>query len=202
MSSHHTIRENQEPAVFLLETEAIDSEMLRDVLEWSPLLICSEPCLAWILEQGLKIDAVIAKKEQKDEIFHLLSHQLPVRYIVQEDSSLQNGLAYIASTQNPSCYLFADWNAYLPFAEEVFLSTTNITWLRGQQQAFLLKNRAYSKWYAIGTTVEIIPVSTACEITINEEKKILKERFFLKIEKDQFVQFDLKGICFLVEPLT
>jgi len=202
MSSHHTIRENQEPAVFLLEVEAISSEVLGHLLEWSPLFISSQECLAWVLQQGLKIDGVITKHEQQDDLQRLLSHQLPIHFIIEKETSLHSGLAYIQSTQNPSCYLFADWNDYLPLVQEGFLFTTKITWIKGLQQAFLLKDRAYSKWYSAGTAIEIIPVDTTGEISINEEKRLLKERLFLKIEENQLLKIQFKGVFFLVEPLA
>ena len=42
MSSHHFVKEQQEPAVFILEVEGISFETVAPLLEWSPTLLVAQ----------------------------------------------------------------------------------------------------------------------------------------------------------------
>lgn len=59
MSSHHIVREKQEPALFILDFDGFDEEYFGQLLEWSPTLVVSEDCYEKIARMGIKIDAVI-----------------------------------------------------------------------------------------------------------------------------------------------
>lgn len=55
MSSHHFVKENQEPALLILCTEAIPFEKLQEILEWSPTVITTEGCIEKVLGWGIKM---------------------------------------------------------------------------------------------------------------------------------------------------
>lgn len=59
MSSHHIIREKQEPALYIHELGAFNEEYLGQLLEWSPTLIVNGPVYEKAVSMGLKIDAVV-----------------------------------------------------------------------------------------------------------------------------------------------
>jgi len=201
MSSHHTIRENQEPAVCLLDAKAISIHILQDVLEWSPLLICSASCLPWVLSHDLKVDAVIAPKEKHEALLALLAHQQPVSLIEEKSSCLKSGLSYIQSTQNPSCYIFSNWDSLPSLSDDTQLYTSKITWINGQCQGFLLNERTYHKWYAAGTQIEIKPMSPVYTLWIDEEKQLPKSVFNITMEENKMLNLKVEGRMFLVESL-
>lgn len=60
MSSHHTVLEDQEPALFIMDASAVPFAQIQDLLEWSPTVIVSEEALSEVLNWGIKIDVVIA----------------------------------------------------------------------------------------------------------------------------------------------
>lgn len=59
MSSHHIIREKQEPALYIHELGAFNEEYLDQLLEWSPTLIVNDTEYEKVISMGLKIDAVV-----------------------------------------------------------------------------------------------------------------------------------------------
>lgn len=59
MSSHHIIREKQEPALYIHELGAFNEEYLGQLLEWSPTLIVNDTEYEKVISMGLKIDAVV-----------------------------------------------------------------------------------------------------------------------------------------------
>jgi thiamine pyrophosphokinase len=60
MSSHHIVREKQEPALLVLGLDDFSDEMLGQLLEWSPTLITTPLTAEQINSQGIKVDMIIA----------------------------------------------------------------------------------------------------------------------------------------------
>lgn len=60
MSSHHIIREKQEPALYISHLGKFDEEALGQLLEWSPTLIVNAANYEKIVSLGLKIDLVVS----------------------------------------------------------------------------------------------------------------------------------------------
>lgn len=62
MSSHHIVRENQEPALIVASADAVEPEYLGQLLEWSPTLISNDYAADFLLAQEIKVDFVFAEK--------------------------------------------------------------------------------------------------------------------------------------------
>lgn len=98
MSSHHFVREGQEPA--LLITEAVDFALAEPLLEWAPHVIVMEEALGAVLTWGIKIDTVIASPSTEAELQNLLAHQAPIQIIVQSTGDLlENALLYLRTAR-------------------------------------------------------------------------------------------------------
>ena len=59
MSSHHIIREKQEPALYIHQLGTFNEEYLGQLLEWSPTLIVNDSVYEKAISMGLKVDAVV-----------------------------------------------------------------------------------------------------------------------------------------------
>jgi thiamine pyrophosphokinase len=70
MSSHHIVREKQEPALLVFGLNYFTDDELGQLLEWSPTLIATPPVAEQLYIYGIKIDYVItdnaADIEQSD----------------------------------------------------------------------------------------------------------------------------------------
>src|SRR5437762_2693224 len=60
MSSHHIVREKQEPALLVLGMGNFPAEMMGQLLEWSPTVIVTAETAEKIDANGIKIDWIIA----------------------------------------------------------------------------------------------------------------------------------------------
>ena len=69
MSSHHFVREGQEPALIALNWNDTLHQYALQLLEWQPFFICVESCLHQVLMSGLKPDAIIG--EENESYVHL-----------------------------------------------------------------------------------------------------------------------------------
>ena len=59
MSSHHIVREKQEPALYIHHLGKFDEEYLGQLLEWSPTLIVNSAEYEKAVSLGLKVDMVV-----------------------------------------------------------------------------------------------------------------------------------------------
>lgn len=63
MSSHHVIRENQEPAVYFRHPEEVDSWL--DLLEWGPLVLGNAQTIPLLKERDVFIDVAIGVDKEE-----------------------------------------------------------------------------------------------------------------------------------------
>jgi thiamine pyrophosphokinase len=95
MSSHHIIREGQEPALFILDASAQDQGLVGQLLEWSPVVVVAEASLPLVLAWGTKIDAVVCHPDQVAAVADQVRHQQPVAVVPTAGPPAPAGLAYL-----------------------------------------------------------------------------------------------------------
>lgn len=66
MSSHHIIREDQEPALIVDDIDAVPAVYLGQLLEWSPMVLASDTSLQPLQESGIKVDVWFTHAEAAD----------------------------------------------------------------------------------------------------------------------------------------
>ena len=65
MSSHHIVKEKQEPALYIHDLGDFDEEYLGQLLEWSPTLVVNAAAYEKVNSLGLKIDIVVNQVENQ-----------------------------------------------------------------------------------------------------------------------------------------
>ncbi|GAC1303692.1 MAG: hypothetical protein NVSMB24_10070 [Mucilaginibacter sp.] len=89
MSSHHVVREKQEPALLVLSLDNFPDEMLGQLLEWSPTVICTQQTAEALVAYGIKIDWIVGPHNNNDL-------QSDVRFLpTGKDSPLGAALKYL-----------------------------------------------------------------------------------------------------------
>lgn len=59
MSSHHFVKENQEPALIIANGQPCSETLLGELLEWSPYVIVLDGALDKVLSYGIKFDVLL-----------------------------------------------------------------------------------------------------------------------------------------------
>jgi hypothetical protein len=96
MSSHHIIREKQEPALYIHHLGAFNEEYLGQLLEWSPTLIVSAAVYEKAISLGLKVDVVVSSNDQdfqeNTKVIYAKSEELDavLDYLISENYSAVN----------------------------------------------------------------------------------------------------------------
>lgn len=115
MSSHHIVRDEQEPALLIDDASVLSFEFVELLLEWSPKVIVTSNAIDAVLEWKVKIDLVIARPEQVEELKPKLKPQSPVQLLVFEYPDLlasafvvlqdlgHRAVNVLADTFNSSC---------------------------------------------------------------------------------------------------
>ncbi len=147
MSSHHFVKEQQEPAVFILEVEGISFETVAPLLEWSPTLLVAQEAVEVVLSWGIKIDVVLGTLEFQTENRHLLEEQYPLRFLtVSSLTALEEGIHYLLTSQHKGVHLVGfDHQKHQELEKKIF--HLDLTLVDGDWKYYPVKGGKFSKWF-------------------------------------------------------
>ncbi|MCO5936869.1 thiamine pyrophosphokinase [Mucilaginibacter sp. RB4R14] len=147
MSSHHIVREKQEPALLLLSLGNFSEELLGQLLEWSPTVIATPLIAEQMNSYEIKIDIIVA-----DEIDKTL--QSYIRQIPQAGASqVEAALNFLIQNEYKAVNVVADdvnFNEFTTFASKI-----NIVIYSGNQKIYAV-NPGFSKWKPAGESIRIL----------------------------------------------
>jgi len=81
MSSHHFVREKQEPALLILADRPIPLALMEELLEWCPMIMIDDRCLYLLNHQPIKLDYVLQCSLNTDDLLAMISFQEQVNTI-------------------------------------------------------------------------------------------------------------------------
>ena len=77
MSSHHFVREDQEPGLFIYEWVDNAKDLIDQLAQWAPKIVVHEQALEQFLIYGFKADVVLYNKRE-EWVKENISYQFPV----------------------------------------------------------------------------------------------------------------------------
>ena len=149
MSSHHIVREKQEPALYIQNLGNFNEEYLGQLLEWSPTLIVNEGNYEKVISLGLKVDVVI--NSSADAVF-----QENTRIVKGVDDNLHAVLNYLVTEKYPAVNIITadaklmDLTAYLGDIDIVLFTET--------EKKYAIKS-GFSVWKPKGSIFKIEIIS-------------------------------------------
>jgi thiamine pyrophosphokinase len=149
MSSHHIVREKQEPALLLLSLNSFSEELLGQLLEWSPTVITTPLVAEQINACEIKIDIIIA--DEIDEVLQSDVKQVPQNGASQTEAALK----YLIQNDYKAVNVVADsvdLADFMPFAVSI-----NIVIYSGKHKIYAI-NSGFSKWKPAGENIRILSV--------------------------------------------
>jgi thiamine pyrophosphokinase len=147
MSSHHVVREKQEPALLILGLDNFPDELLGQLLEWSPTVVVTQETAEKINAYGIKIDWIITN--------HTISNlQSDVKQLsAGTDTLTEAALKYLVTYNYPAVNIITDdlqLKDYLFFTDKI-----NMVIFYGNQKIYAVSS-GFSKWKAGGETIELL----------------------------------------------
>lgn len=98
MSSHHVVREAQEPALIIANGESCSNELIGQLLEWSPFIVVLDGALDRVLQLGIKFDVVLGDFDHQslDEVRERIPPDTTIEYVPdQEKTDLEKGIEFL-----------------------------------------------------------------------------------------------------------
>jgi thiamine pyrophosphokinase len=184
MSSHHIVRDDQEPALIIANGASCNTELLGQLLEWSPLVIVLDSAMKRVDELGIKVDVLLGDFDRDFDPQYYKEKQFPLEIVQTPDQNktdLEKAFDYLIERKIPAVNVI--W-ATGKRADHTITNITNIAKYRNSLKIVVLDDHSrifilptnYQKWYPKNTTISLIPVG--------EVSGIYSKNLFYPLEND------------------
>jgi thiamine pyrophosphokinase len=147
MSSHHIVREKQEPALLVAGLDNFSDEELGQLLEWSPTVIATLTLAEQLAVYGIKVDGILADQVTNFE-------QADVKLITLGNQHwLQAALTYLVEQNYPAVNIVTD-ELDLAVYEE-YVAKINLVIFYNKQKIYPV-NSGFTKWRPAGELVQVL----------------------------------------------
>jgi thiamine pyrophosphokinase len=173
MSSHHIVRDDQEPALIIANGEACSQELLGQLLEWSPLIIVLDSAIERVLELEIKVDVLLGDFDRGFDVNYYKEKQYPLEIVYapnQDKTDLEKAFDYLIEKGHKAVNVI--W-ATGKRADHTITNLTNIVAYRNLLKIVILDDhskvyllpKTFEKWYTATTILSLIPIGKVTGIT-------------------------------------
>lgn len=166
MSSHHIVRDDQEPALIIANGAACSQELLGQLLEWSPYIIVLDSAMQRVTELGIKVDVLLGDFDDNFNPEKYKDMQYPLEIVHTPDQNktdLEKAFDYLIEKGFPAVNVV--W-ATGKRADHTITNITNIVRYRNKLKIVILDDHSkvfllpqkFEKWYTAGTPISLIPI--------------------------------------------
>lgn len=170
MSSHHIVRDDQEPALIIANGMQCSDALLDQLMEWSPYVLVLDGAINRVLEKNIRFDAWLGdfdstKHTDLSEYPHL-THVEKIHAPDQEFTDLQKGIQFLIDKGFPAANIVwatglrQDHHFNNVFTLPQFAGQITLGLIDDFSRVFLLP-RTFKKWYPQNTKISIFPVGEA-----------------------------------------
>lgn len=184
MSSHHIVRENQEPALIIASLDELDREYLGQLLEWSPSVFADDYSLDFLLAERIKVDFLITEKALSPTVL-----QEQISLISLLNGLIPDALAYLIAHNYKAVNLLC---REIPADIATYAGAINIVlFLDGLRYVFV--QDCYEKWKRAGDKVF---VAEELLKSLQGIRKIAPNSF--EVETDGFINLQFNTADFVL----
>lgn len=184
MSSHHFVKEKQEPAIYIHSEDSLDIVLLGQLLEWCPFVIADEHALFVLNHEPIKIDLVIQRDLTDDDIQLWTANQSNIKVLKLDtkEDKFTSVLNYLVAEQHFAISLIACSDEHFEKLKNLDLPLDIIQY-HPNYKAFFIKEH-FLKWKEKDSILEL-----------NEEpiafKNIVKQNNSWKVIEDGLVEINV-----------
>lgn len=166
MSSHHIVRDDQEPALIIANGASCNPELLGQLLEWSPLVIVLDSAIERVMELDIKVDVLLGDFDRGFDPEYYKEKQYPLEIVHTPDQNktdLEKAFDYLFERKIPAVNVV--W-ATGKRTDHTITNLTNIVRYRNKLKIVILDDhskvfllpRRFEKWYTAKTPISLIPI--------------------------------------------
>ena len=166
MSSHHIVRDDQEQALIIANGQECSSELLGQLLEWSPLVIVLDSAMQRVHELNIKVDVLLGDFDHNfnPEIYKETQYPLEIVHTPNQDKTdLEKAFDYLIEKGHKAVNIVwatgkrIDHTLHNLTIGASYKNQLKIVFFDDHSIAFLLPKN-YQKWYAKNTILSLIPI--------------------------------------------
>jgi len=166
MSSHHVIREKQEPALLVLGLDNFADELLGQLLEWSPTVMTTYETAEKLNAYGIKIDWIIGV-ETKPVLQSDVKQLDPGK-----NTPARAALKFLADEGYPSVNVVTDELNLQDYSSFIARITPVIFY---DHKKIYAVNTGFSKWKPAGEEIDLL--SSVNDLKIDGLERIDQQRY-------------------------
>ena len=166
MSSHHIVKDDQEPALIIANGASCSSELLGQLLEWSPIVVVLDSAIERVLQLDIKVDVLLGDFDRNFDPQIYLEKQFPLEIVPTPDQNktdLQKAFDYLIQKGHQAV------NVIWATGKRADHTMTNITCIADYKEKLkivilddnskiYLLPKVYEKWYTKETIISLIPI--------------------------------------------
>ena len=192
MSSHHIVREKQEPALLIVDLSEFNEEYLGQILEWSPTIIVPLHLFEKVISMGIKVDVVLAQEDT-----NLLYFQEHVKVVTCDASVVDDALKYLIAEDFPAVNVIS--NHFKANEYQFYVDLIDLVIFKGNQKIYPVKT-GFSKWKAANESIHILQENYADHLSTSGLIPVASGEF--RTEKDGFFSLVFENpFIFIAEDL-
>lgn len=148
MSSHHIVREKQEPALLVQGLDNFPEELLGQLLEWSPTIFACRQAAEKLILRNIKIDWIAGDSN------NIADFQSDVKFLEAENGkSTEAVLTFLTANGYPSVNIITDHFNLKDY--EFYVDKINIVIFFNNKRVYAIKT-GFSKWKPAGETIALL----------------------------------------------
>ncbi len=166
MSSHHIVRDDQEPALIIANGASCSIELMGQLLEWSPYVIVLDSAMDRVLDLGVKVDVLLGDFDRDFDPDSYKDSQFPLEIIHtpdQDKTDLEKAFDFLIEKGHKAVNVI--W-ATGKRADHTITNITNIVRYRNALKIVILDDHSkifllpqkFQKWYPKNTPLSLIPI--------------------------------------------
>lgn len=173
MSSHHIVRDDQEPALIIANGLACNSELLGQLLEWSPYVIVLDSAIERVVGLGIKVDVLLGDFDRDFDAQFYKENHYPIEIVHTPDQNktdLQKAFDFLIAKGHKAVNVVwatgkrADHTLNNFSTLVAYRNQLKVVLFDDHSKVFLLSN-SFKKWYPKDAIISLIPLGKVAGIT-------------------------------------
>jgi thiamine pyrophosphokinase len=161
MSSHHFVKDGQEPALIIANGQICSFEFLESLMQWSPLIVALDGAYLQLKEMEIKPDIVIGDMDSINHV-EIDSDVQVIRDPNQENTDLEKAIEYLIKQGYKDINVVGAFGKRIDHSMNNFLlfckyPNLNLVYLDDNFKAMMIKN-TFKKYYNTGQIISLLPI--------------------------------------------
>lgn len=170
MSSHHIVRDEQEPALILHKIGNFPRPVLHALLEWSPTVIGCEPVINKFTSLGHKLDVALVGLQNFSDWQEDLVVQQPITILaVSEENHLMSGLTMLYQDGHKSVNVVTEESSLMgqmPLFSH-WIEVLDIVVYTETKRMLIVRAGTFHKWLPNATSLNLVCLAGECNWRIS-----------------------------------